>query len=740
MQGKSCIKTKGRRGMVPFLRMPVMVLGFALSLVVGSTTLVLLIALSQPYLGARLGVAGDGSVQIVSVQPNGPAAAAGLKAGDIFGPVYLEDGTALSLDSVDLTEEPDMLPGYAEIDAFLARQQQISTALRQSFGETGAAVLPGELVPAPARPISDLPLVFWVQWGVGVAGFLIGAWVLALRAQSGPAWHLALTGFGLMLSAHAAAVYSTRELALPKVTFQMLSGINQFGALAFGVGMIGLFLVYPAKLVPARWTALPAFFFLAWWTSGQFRVFPEPTLQMQLPIVLALLVIAGCIVLQYRATRKDPAARAVLVWFGLFVLIGAGAFVLTVILPILLGIDAVLSQGYAFLFFLPIYIGLALGVSRYRLFDLGDWAFGVLFYLGGVLLLLVLDAVLILGVALDRTPAFGLALMIVGLGYLPLRDWLARRVLSRRTPQTSIFGRITEIALSGPATTPLERWTDLLQAEFNPLELIALPAPGPAEVRRVDEGAALEFPAIDRLPPLRLQWVRQGKGLFSSRDLSRAQDIAKMLQQACDSRDAYDQGVLTERGRVAQDIHDNIGIQLLGALHTPQPGRKDVLIREALGDLRDIISDAGRSDQPVNDMLADLRGALAEMLDHAGISLRWRTEISDDIVLPPRTAHGLRSILREAVGNALRHSGASMIMVDVEQKGQALFFSVTDNGIGGARPKAGETGLGLSTMRARAAGLGGGAEIADAAPPLTGTIVSGWLPLGPRHAARKAPA
>ncbi|MFN4057889.1 MAG: ATP-binding protein [Roseinatronobacter sp.] len=727
--------------MLRLLNTPGTILGLAASFVALVTTLVLFAALSQPHLGLRLGAGEDGQIRAVAVRDNSPAAIAGIRAGDPFGALRLADGSLLALDPLDLIEEPDMLSSYPQIDTFLARQEQLSMALRHPAPDAGVAETPLALIPAPARPIGDLPMVFWVQWGVGVAGFLIGTWVLALRARAAPARFLALTGFGLLLSAHAAAIYSTRELALPEGTFRLLSGINQFGALAFGAGMIGLFMVYPAKLARTRWTALPALVLALWWISGHLRLLPHPALQMQAPILAALLVIGGCIALQYRATRADPPARAVLVWFGLFVLIGAGAFVVTVVLPILLGIEAAISQGFAFLFFLPIYIGLALGVSRYRLFDLGDWAFGILFYLGGLVLLLALDAFLILGVALDRTPAFGLALVIVGLGYLPLRDWLARRILARRDMQTPVFGTITDIALAGPGAAPLERWTALLRAEFDPVEISALPAPGPSEVRRAEEGAALEFPAIDRLPALRLQWVRQGKGLFSSRDLSRAQDIAKMLQQACDSRDAYDKGVHTERGRVAQDIHDNIGIQLLGALHAPQPARKDVLIREALGDLRDIISDAKRAEHPLNDMLADLRAALADLLEAAGMRLIWQAEIEESVVLPPRSAHALRSILREAVGNALRHSGGSTVRVHVAQQGQRLAFTITDNGKGGAVPKPDEPGLGLSTMRARAAGLGGHVEITDIPPPATGmqamgTQVAGWLPLAPARAPR----
>lgn len=720
--------------MTRFLTTPLALLSLALAAGLAVAALVLGLALAQPWLGLRLGPGADGArVAVLAVDPAGPAAAAGVAPGLAVLAV-----AGMALEPGDLIEEPDMLASYAAYDAFMQRQGHLANALRVPLPVTIdlADGTVARLSPAPWRPIGTLPGVFWVQLGVGLFGFVVGGWVLALRRGGRAEGFLFLAGTGLMLSAQAAAVYSTRELALPGGMFRVLSAVNHLGALSFGAGMLGLFLCHPVRLVPGRWLWGPSVVLGLWWLGNQARVFPDPATGFQLPVALALAGIAACIGLQWRVTRADPRARAALRWFGLSVLIGAGAFVVTVIVPILLGIEAALSQGVAFLFFLPIYGGLALGVARYRLFDLDDWAFRILFYLGGMVVLLALDAALILLVSVDRAPAFGIALLVVALLYLPLRDVLARRMQGRaaRGAEGPMFGAVTDVALAPPGTSQADRWQALLRDVFDPLRIEPAPAPAPPRPVLADDGAALDMPAVDGLPALRLVWARGGRGLFSPRDQARAAEIVAMLAQASASRRAYESGVAEERARIAQDMHDNIGIQLMGALHSPSAARKDALIRETLGDLRDIISNANRSDMPLADLLADLRASLGEHLLAAGIALDWQTDA--EATLSQRQSHALRSILREAVGNVMRHAQATRVEVRVSVTGAegagVLEVIVDDNGRGPEHdPERPVTirpgGNGLANMRARAAGLGGSVTVA--AGPAGGTRVQALLPL-----------
>lgn len=196
-----------------------------------------------------------------------------------------------------------------------------------------------------------------------------------------------------------------------------------------------------------------------------------------------------------------------------------------------------------------------------------------------------------------------------------------------------------------------------------------------------------------------------------------------MLAHALDSRIAYEQGVAAERGRITRDMHDNIGVQLLGALHSRDATRKDALIRDTLVDLREIINNSAGQGLTPDELMAELRAEMADLLSSAGLTLVWNMEMVPDF--PARAVPAMRSILREAVGNALRHADAATIRVTLVRAGDGLVLTVEDDGRGFV-PDAVVPGHGLENMRARVAALKGRLAIEPAAP---GTRITVHVPV-----------
>ncbi len=691
----------------------------ALTAVAGlaAASVALLIALSQPWLGVRLSVdVESGLVRIADVAPHGSAKV--LTPGEPLAKIG-----GIAIEAGDLVEEPDVAESYVALRRFFERQGQLHAVLRSGTEVTletvGASAAQVGVTPAPRRPVTSLPPVFWVQIVTGFVSLMVGAWVWSLRRGELPARLLAGAGLGILAAAFSAAVYSSREVALPGGLFHALSALNHFGALAFGVAMVALFLVYPRRLVPvhALWL-LPVVYGAIWVMDTAWIGFPGPAEAYHLPTVILMIGILLGAFLQYRASKDDPAARAAVRWFALSVGLCAGTFVTVVLMPNLFGIQPSVSQGYAFVLFGMLFLGVAAGVAHYRLFELEGWAFSILTYFGAVALLVLFDALLISFVAMDRPAAFALSLLVVALIYLPCRDWLARRLMPRwEIDREELFGRIVDVALSKDSVRE-SHWRQVLQDVFRPLHISSEMKSAPEKPTISEDGLALLLPSIPGFAPLKLSYAHSGRRLFSPHDRRFAAEICAMLTHAIASQNAHEKGATEERMRIARDMHDNMGAQLLSALHSDTPERKDTLIRETISDLRDIVNNAARGGKSIEELLADLKVEAAERLSAADIRLDWRDTCEDgDMMLAPNAAHSLRSVLREIISNTIRHSGARTMRVRFEIQDGTVQLDVSDDGSGLSAGMQGN-GSGLSNVEARLLALKGTLVLEDAKPGL----------------------
>jgi signal transduction histidine kinase len=177
-----------------------------------------------------------------------------------------------------------------------------------------------------------------------------------------------------------------------------------------------------------------------------------------------------------------------------------------------------------------------------------------------------------------------------------------------------------------------------------------------------------------------------------------------------------------ERARIARDIHDELGQQILVL-------RIDVLrlldgIAETHPELHAAAGDVLRQlDTTMQSVRAVIRGLRPAMLDlgpreatewqcvefmrRSGIAcdLAW---IAGDIVMPDRCATALFRTLQESLTNVHRHSLASRVWITVYIDNKHIVMTVSDNGIGNAPVEHARTNsFGLSCMRERITDLGG---------------------------------
>jgi signal transduction histidine kinase len=202
-----------------------------------------------------------------------------------------------------------------------------------------------------------------------------------------------------------------------------------------------------------------------------------------------------------------------------------------------------------------------------------------------------------------------------------------------------------------------------------------------------------------------------------------------------DSRSRIVAGREEERRRLRRDLHDGVGpslaavvLKLNATQSRTDTHERNALIAETRDEVKAAIAEVRR-------LVDDLR---PPAIDEVGLlnAIRQRaSSLSGDVTfeiigpdpLPPLPAAvevAAFRIASEAMTNVARHSGATRCHVGVEVNG-AFQLTVSDNGHGTDRTTTG--GVGWTSMRERAAELGGSCTITSR--PEGGLVVRAVLPL-----------
>jgi signal transduction histidine kinase len=198
------------------------------------------------------------------------------------------------------------------------------------------------------------------------------------------------------------------------------------------------------------------------------------------------------------------------------------------------------------------------------------------------------------------------------------------------------------------------------------------------------------------------------------------------------------------RTRIALDLHDDVAGSLsrmailsevaarLSAQGQDVSQRLAELAstaREMVGAVSDVVWSADPRRDDLGSLLARLRAYGTDLLEEAGVALRLDAlPDAAQIRLAPEQRRHLYLILKEALTNAARHSGARKVEVRLAREGQRLRAEVQDDGRGlPAAPPGGLGGNGLRNMEARARDAGGSLQLTST--PGGGTRVAVELPV-----------
>jgi two-component system, NarL family, sensor histidine kinase DevS len=214
-----------------------------------------------------------------------------------------------------------------------------------------------------------------------------------------------------------------------------------------------------------------------------------------------------------------------------------------------------------------------------------------------------------------------------------------------------------------------------------------------------------------------------------------ADQAALAWQSATTQRRMRELDILTDRDRIARDLHDHViqrlfavGLALQGTMSRARSAEVQQRLADSVDDLQAVI-------QEIRTAIFDLHGGpsgttrLRQRLDEAiaqfaGSDVRTRAQFVGPLsVVDAILADHAEAVVREAVSNAVRHGHATEVSVDVKVADD-LCIEVTDNGSGISGDI---TESGLANLRRRAEESGGFLNVEKAAE--NGTLLRWSAPL-----------
>jgi signal transduction histidine kinase len=235
-------------------------------------------------------------------------------------------------------------------------------------------------------------------------------------------------------------------------------------------------------------------------------------------------------------------------------------------------------------------------------------------------------------------------------------------------------------------------------------------------------------------------------GLWISRIADLSKERLRLLDELTATQAAlaaanHDTGVVSERERLAREIHDTIAQSLTGIVMMSQRAQRELgsgqlapladqlqlleeSARDALVETRSLVA----ASAPV-----DLGGGIAAALERLAERFRRESGIAisvsaeGSVELPRDTEVVLLRCAQEALANVRKHSRATSATVRLVTGLSTATLAITDDGTG-FDSNAAETGFGLPGMRDRLALVNG--ALAVSSVPGGGTSLSVSLPIG----------
>ncbi|MDH6604117.1 signal transduction histidine kinase [Bacilli bacterium PM5-9] len=167
---------------------------------------------------------------------------------------------------------------------------------------------------------------------------------------------------------------------------------------------------------------------------------------------------------------------------------------------------------------------------------------------------------------------------------------------------------------------------------------------------------------------------------------------------------------LKERGRIARDIHDNVGhilsssiIQLGAIKKINKDDNLSLLLDQLNNSLNEGMQSIRTSVHQIHSQSSDLKKEIDFLIDnYMFCKIHLNYDISD--LAPNKVKTTFLAIIKEALNNCSKHSNATIIKINIRELEKHYQLIISDNG---NKINLNSTGIGLENMKTRVETLNG---------------------------------
>jgi two-component system sensor histidine kinase UhpB len=180
------------------------------------------------------------------------------------------------------------------------------------------------------------------------------------------------------------------------------------------------------------------------------------------------------------------------------------------------------------------------------------------------------------------------------------------------------------------------------------------------------------------------------------------------------------------RGRIARELHDEVGQVLTGVMLGLEDPDARESVRRSLDDVRRIAGELRPQTLDELGLQSALRSLCTTIAGTPGLHIERRLELGD-AKLTPEVELVIYRVAQESLTNVMRHAGATKALMSLQQLDGALRLIVRDDGRGVEDE---DDGAGLAGMRERALHIGGRLDIRSAPGGGTEVVLDVPVPEG----------